>query len=100
MFKTITPIDNTVYLERNYDSSRIDETISNSIKAQNEWSRINVKERVNLLQKFVQDFLSKEVSFNLLICPKALSLYFLYLSRLLLTLLSSSGSNPKLAGIG
>ena len=64
MFKTITPIDNTVYLERNYDSSRIDETISNSIKAQNEWSRINVKERVNLLQKFVQDFLSRDKIIN------------------------------------
>ena len=56
MFKTITPIDNTVLLERNYDSSRIDLTINNSIKAQKDWSALSIKERVNSLQNFVKDF--------------------------------------------
>ncbi|MDA7577359.1 aldehyde dehydrogenase family protein [Candidatus Pelagibacter sp.] len=59
MQKTITPIDNTVYVEREYHSNKIEETIDNSIKAQNSWSELNVKERVKLLTKFVEDFLSK-----------------------------------------
>ena len=34
MQKTITPIDNTVYVEREYHSTIIEQTIDNSIKAQ------------------------------------------------------------------
>jgi len=64
MFKTITPIDNTVLLERNYDSSRIDLTINNSIKAQKDWSALSIKERVNSLQNFVKDFLSRDKIIN------------------------------------
>ena len=34
MQKTITPIDNTVYIEREYHSVKIEQTIDNSMKAQ------------------------------------------------------------------
>ena len=59
MQKTITPIDNTIYVEREYHSSKIEQTIDNSTKAQKEWSNLNVNDRVKLLKNFVQDFLSK-----------------------------------------
>ena len=59
MQKTITPIDNTVYVERDYHSSKIEQTIDNSMKAQKEWANLNVNERVKLLKNFVKDFLSK-----------------------------------------
>ena len=60
MIQTITPIDNTVYVEREYNSKIIEETISNSLAAQKEWASLKVEERVTLLKKFVSDFLSKE----------------------------------------
>ena len=59
MQKTITPIDNTVYVEREYHSAKIEQTIDNSMKAQKEWANLNVNERVKLLKNFVKDFLSK-----------------------------------------
>mgnify|MGYP001492830841 CR=1 FL=1 len=54
MIKTITPIDNTIYVERDYNSKIIEETISNSVIAQNEWGSLKVEERVDLLKKFVE----------------------------------------------
>ena len=59
MQKTITPIDNTVYIEREYHSSKIEQTIENSMKAQKGWANLNVNERVKLLKNFVEDFLSR-----------------------------------------
>jgi acyl-CoA reductase-like NAD-dependent aldehyde dehydrogenase len=59
MQKTITPIDNTVYVEREYHSDKIEPTIENSMKAQREWSNLDVNERVKLLKNFVDDFLSR-----------------------------------------
>ena len=59
MQKTITPIDNTVYVEREYHSDKIEQTIDNSMKAQKTWAELEVKERVRLLANFVKDFLSK-----------------------------------------
>ena len=60
MIQTITPIDNTVYVERDYSSKIIEETISGSLAAQREWVSLKVQERVELLKKFVTDYLSKE----------------------------------------
>ena len=60
MQQTITPIDNTVYIEREYNSDKIESIITNSTNAQIGWYNLGVKERVNLLKKFVDDFLSKE----------------------------------------
>ena len=53
MQKTISPIDNQVYVEREYHSTKIEQTIENSMKAQNEWAQLNVNERVKLLKNFV-----------------------------------------------
>jgi len=59
MQKTITPIDNTVYVEREYHSNKIEETIENSMNAQKDWDNLTVSERVKLLKNFVDDFLSR-----------------------------------------
>ena len=59
MQKTITPIDNTLYIERNYDGDKIEETINGSMKAQKVWADLDIKERVKLLTSFVEDFLSR-----------------------------------------
>ena len=59
MQKTITPIDNTLYIERNYDGAKIEETINSSMKAQKVWADLDIKERVKLLTSFVEDFLSR-----------------------------------------
>ena len=60
MQKTITPIDNTLYIERDYDTDKIEVTINNSVKAQKGWADLDVKERVKLLSNFIKDFLSRE----------------------------------------
>lgn len=60
MLKTISPIDNKVYVEREYHPDKIEETLNNSVKAQISWGLMSVKERVELLDKFVEDFLSKK----------------------------------------
>ena len=60
MQQTITPIDNTIYIEREYNSDKIETTINNSTKAQISWYNLSIKERVVLLKKFVEDFLSRE----------------------------------------
>jgi acyl-CoA reductase-like NAD-dependent aldehyde dehydrogenase len=59
MQTTITPVDNSVYIERQYDTHRIEDTIQGAVKAQKEWSNLSVQQRVQLLSKFVEDFLSK-----------------------------------------
>ena len=59
MQKTITPIDNTLYIERNYDAAKIEDTINDSMKGQKIWADLEVKERVKLLSSFVEDFLSR-----------------------------------------
>ena len=60
MQKTITPIDNTLYIQRDYNTDKIEDTINNSVKAQKTWADLDVKERVKLLSNFVEDFLSRE----------------------------------------
>ncbi len=59
MQKTITPIDNTIYVEREYHSNKIEHTIDSSMKAQKDWVNLNVNERVKFLKNFVDDFLSR-----------------------------------------
>ena len=59
MQKTITPIDNTIYVEREYHSNKIELTIDSSMRAQKDWVNLNVNERVIFLKNFVDDFLSR-----------------------------------------
>ena len=59
-FETISPINNSVYVERSYTNDRIDNTIEKSCIAQLDWANLNIKERVELLKNFVDDFLTRE----------------------------------------
>jgi hypothetical protein len=47
MQKTITPIDNTIYVEREYHSDKIEQTIDNSMKAQKTWAELEVKRELD-----------------------------------------------------
>ena len=58
MIKTITPIDNTIYVERDYASPQeIDTTLNISKKVLNNWRSISLKERKKILTRFVDEFL-------------------------------------------
>ena len=58
MLKTITPIDNSIYVERNYASSQdIDNAINISKKVLFDWRNKNINERKKILTKFVDSFL-------------------------------------------
>ena len=59
MQKTVSPIDNQIYIEREYHSDKIEETLNNSVEAQTSWGHLSVKERVELLKEFIE-FLSKK----------------------------------------
>ena len=64
MLKTITPIDNTVYVERNYASSQeIENTLNISKKTFLDWQNTPIVERKKILTKFVDSFLenNKEI---------------------------------------
>ena len=45
MQKTITPIDNTIYIEREYHSDKIETTINNSTKAQISWYNLSMSKK-------------------------------------------------------
>ena len=58
MIKTITPIDNTIYVERDYASPQeIDTTLNISKKVLNNWRSTSLKERKKILTRFVDEFL-------------------------------------------
>ena len=59
MLKTITPIDNTVYIEREYaTSNEIENTLNISKKIFPEWQNTSINERKKIITKFVDSFLS------------------------------------------
>ena len=59
MLKTITPIDNTVYIEREYATSKeIENTLNISKKIFPEWQNTSINERKKIITKFVDSFLS------------------------------------------
>ena len=59
MLKTITPIDNTVYIEREYATSKeIENTLNISKKIFLEWQNTSINERKKIITKFVDSFLS------------------------------------------
>lgn len=64
MQKTITPIDNTVYVERPYDSpSEVQAVLKNAVAAQKVWRQVKVAERQKILHKFVDCFLKHKDQF-------------------------------------
>ena len=59
MQKTITPINNTLYLERPHiTSSEIDEKIENSLKAFKQWNKTSIQERIEVINKFINNLLN------------------------------------------
>ncbi len=59
MLKTITPIDNTTYVERDYaNSQEIEKALEVSKKIFHYWKQTPLKERKEILTKFVDSFLS------------------------------------------
>ena len=58
MLKTITPIDNTIYVERQYASNEdIEQTLSLSKKSFQGWSQTSLDERKKIISLFVENFL-------------------------------------------
>ena len=58
MLKTISPIDESVYVEREYASfNKIETTLSNASKALTEWKNTDLQLRKQLISKFVKSFL-------------------------------------------
>ena len=58
MLKTITPIDNSIYVERDYASSdNIENTINLSKKSFAQWKNTSLGERKNIISLFVDSFL-------------------------------------------
>ena len=59
MLKTISPIDNSIYVERPYaSSSEIENTLKLSEKSKLIWKNTSLDERKKLVSKFVECFLS------------------------------------------
>ena len=60
MIKTVTPIDNTIFVERNFASNtEVEDALENSLIARKNWSNTPLVERKNLVSKFVNSFLLK-----------------------------------------
>ncbi len=61
MLKTITPIDNSVLVERQYATDKeIENVLQNAKEAQNNWKNTTLKERKQQITKFISSFLSNE----------------------------------------
>ena len=61
MLKTITPIDNSIYVERKYATSKeIEDTLNTSKKIFPEWRNKSLAERKKILSKFVDLFLKNK----------------------------------------
>ena len=59
MLKTISPIDNSIFVERPYaTSSEIENTLHLSDQTKLKWKNTSLQERKKLIFKFVEDFLS------------------------------------------
>jgi len=61
MLKTITPIDNTIYIERKYSTiQEIENTLNFAKKSFFDWQNKTIKERKKILTKFVDCFLENK----------------------------------------
>lgn len=69
MLKTITPIDNSIYVERQYASSQeIENTLNTSKKKFPEWRNKSIIERKKILSKFVDLFLENRIEIGEELC--------------------------------
>ena len=61
MLKTISPIDNSTYVERKYATPQeIENTLNRSKKAFTDWRNKSINERKKILNKFVDIFLKNK----------------------------------------
>ncbi len=59
MLKTITPIDNSILVERNFaNDNEIETVLENAKEARNIWKETSLKERKEIVGNFVTSFLS------------------------------------------
>ncbi len=59
MLKTVTPIDNSILVERNFATdSEIDTVLQNAYEARNKWKETSLNERKEVIINFVKSFLS------------------------------------------
>ena len=64
MLKTITPIDNSIYVEREYASPQvIEKALETSKNAYKKWKQFSLEERKKVVLEFVNNFLknNKEI---------------------------------------
>ncbi len=64
MLKTISPIDGSVYVKREYaNTNEIENTLSNATEIVNEWKNTDLQIRKKLITEFVEAFLenNKEI---------------------------------------
>ena len=71
MLKTITPIDNSVYVERNYASPEdIENTLNLSKKVFQNWKRTSLDERKKTVSIFVDNFLKNNQEIEEELCKQ------------------------------
>lgn len=59
MFQTISPVDNSVYVERNYASDEvIDKTLTSAQIAQQQWENVSIPDRTDLCLAMVDAFVT------------------------------------------
>lgn len=59
-FQTISPIDNSIFLEREYAEDKlIEQVLSNATKAQVGWSKTSIEERAGVCQKVISYFIEQ-----------------------------------------
>ena len=57
--KTITPIDNSVYLERPLSTqNEIDKVIENSKKIFQSWRNTSIEDRITIINKFIDNLIA------------------------------------------
>lgn len=61
MLKTVTPIDNSILLERNYATdTEIETVLQNAYDARKKWKETSLRERKEIISNFVKSFLSND----------------------------------------
>ena len=69
MLKTITPIDNSIYVERDYASSdSVENTINLSKKSFRQWRKTSLSERKKIISLFVESFLKNSLEIEDQLC--------------------------------
>ena len=69
MLKTISPIDNSVFVERPYATlSEIENALHLSDQTKLKWKNTSLSERKELVSKFVEDFLSNHTEIEEELC--------------------------------